>query len=148
MPSKTLATSFMFFLSIILLFAQKQPQEAQVQQVLHSVFEAFAHGSFAEMEQAVTADVKILENGEVWNLDTISAYFLKPRPADFKRVNNLNFFQTEVGDKMAFVSYYNTAAIHANGKDRTVRWLESAVLIKNGKLWKVKMLHSTRLEGK
>ena len=137
----------LFILCItITALAQKPTEQQQVQQVLHLVFEAFSEGSVAKMEQASTPDVKILETGEVWTLDTIRSYFAKPRPADFKRINTLDFFQTEVEGKMAFVSYHNTAAIHANGKDRIVKWLESAVLVREGKSWKVKMLHSTRLK--
>ena len=136
----------LFLVSTTTLFAQKQTDQQQVQQILRLVFEAFSEGSVAKMEQALTPDVKILETGEVWTLDTIRSYFARPRPADFKRINTLDFFQTEVEGKMAFVSYHNTAAIHANGKDRMVKWLESAVLVKQGKSWRVKMLHSTRLE--
>jgi hypothetical protein len=128
--------------------AQIQSEKQQVQQVVNLVFDALSEGNIAKMEQAVTADVTILETGEVWTLDTIRSYFRKPRPADFKRVNTLDFFQTEVQNKMAFVSYYNTADIHANGNNKSIKWLESAVLIKHDKTWKVKMLHSTRLEKK
>jgi hypothetical protein len=126
--------------------AQTQSENQQVQKVVHLIFEALSEGNIAKMEQAVTPDIKILETGEVWTLDTMRSYFRKPRPVDFKRVNKLDFFQTEVGNNMAFVSYYNTANIHANGNNRTVKWLESAVLIKDDKMWKVKMLHSTRLQ--
>ena len=126
--------------------AQKPTEQQQIHQVLTLVFEAISDGSIVKMEEAVTPDVKILETGEVWTLDTIRSYFSRPRPADFKRINTLDFFQTEVEGKMAFVSYHNTAAIHADGKDRLVKWLASAVLVKQGKSWKVKMLHSTRLK--
>ena len=144
-----ISLSYLFFvITINYALAQKPTEQQQVQQVLRLVFEAFSEGSVAKMEQALTPDVKILETGEVWTLDTIRSYFARPRPADFKRINTLDFFQTEVEGKMAFVSYHNTAAIHANGKDRMVKWLESAVLVKQGKSWKVKMLHSTRLETK
>jgi hypothetical protein len=148
MKNKVNVLLFLLFLTSTTLFAQKQTDQQQVQQVLHLIFEAFSEGSIAKMEQALTPDVNILETGEVWTLDTIRSYFAKPRPADFKRINTLDFFQTEVEGKMAFVSYHNTAAIHANGKDRMVKWLESAVLVKQGQSWKVKMLHSTRLETK
>ena len=146
MQNKVSVIVLLFFLTSTTVSAQTQMDQQRVQQVVRQVFEAFSAGSFAKMEEAVTPDVKILETGEVWTLDTIRAYFEKPQPDDFKRINTLDFFQTEVEGKMAFVSYYNTAAIHANGKDRTVKWLESAVLIKQGKSWKVKMLHSTRLK--
>jgi hypothetical protein len=47
---------------------------------------------------------------------------------------------------MAFVSYWNTADIRSNKKDRKVKWLESAVLVMDKGRWKVKMLHSTRVQ--
>lgn len=94
----------------------------------------------------MTTDVTILEHGIVWNLDTLRAYFKQPRPADFKRVNSFDFFQTEADGRMAFVSYHNTADIHANDKDFMVKWLESAVLVRDGDKWRIKMLHSTRVK--
>jgi Domain of unknown function (DUF4440) len=145
MKNKISLIAFILFITSTAL-AQKPAEQQQVQQVLRVVFEAFSEGSVAKMEEVVTLDVKILETGEVWTLDTIRSYFARPRPADFKRINTLDFFQTEVAGEMAFVSYHNTAAIHANGKDRILKWLESAVLVKQGKSWRVKMLHSTRLK--
>jgi hypothetical protein len=128
-------------------YSQQQPtlEEREVQQVIDVVFEAFSEGSIGKMETAVTPDVNILEHGEVWTFDSIKFYFNKPRPADFKRINTLEFFKTEISGNMAFVSYHNTADIHANDKDRKLKWLESAVLVREGKTWKVKMLHSTRM---
>lgn len=138
----------MALLGMLILFpAYSQKSNAlQPQQVIELMFEAFSDGSMTKMQQAVTSDVKILEDGVVWNLDTIQFYLGKKRPADYKRVNTFDFFQTEVTEKMAFVSYHNRADIHANNKDRTVKWLESAVLVQENNLWKVKMLHSTRLK--
>ena len=127
-------------------YCQQKTNDREPQKVIELVFEALSEGSMAKMEQAVTPDVKILEQGVVWTLDTIRVYLNKKRPADFKRINAFEFFQTEVTENMAFVSYHNRADIHANNKDRTVKWLESAVLIKENNTWKVKMLHSTRLE--
>ena len=124
----------------------KSPLLAQPQDAIKLVFDALSEGDMSKMEQAVTPDVKILEHGVVWTLDTVRLYLEKKRPADFKRINSFDFFQTEVGDNMAFVSYHNRADIHANNKDRTVKWLESAVLVKQNGGWRVKMLHSTRLD--
>jgi hypothetical protein len=128
--------------------AQKKPSadELAVQQTIHNVFEAFSEISISKMEKALTADAAILEHGEVWTLDSVRSYFEKPKPADFKRINTLEFFQTEVTKDMAFVSYHNTAAFHTDKRDWSVKWLESAVLVKQGNAWKVKMLHSTRLQ--
>lgn len=61
----------------------------------------------------------------------------------FNRINHLNFIQTDVKSNVAWVAYYNTADISVNGRKRSVNWLESAVLVKDGKAWKVQLLHST-----
>lgn len=135
--------------SFLLVRAIAQPTSPTEHQNIHDAirmcFDAFSDGSIEKLEQGVTTDVVILEDGVVWSLDTLRKFFKKPRPADFKRVNKLNFFQTEADGRMAFVSYYNTADIRANGKDFNVNWLESAVLIRDRDKWRIKMLHSTRI---
>ncbi len=66
----------------------------------------------------------------------------------FKRTNNLNFIKTEVKGNTAWVYYNNTAEMTINGKQRNANWLESAVLVKKDKDWKVKLLHSTTVQPK
>lgn len=139
--------SLILVVSTLVSFAQEariygpKPEEA-----IQQIFDALSTGDVKKMESVVTPDVKILEHGVVWTMDSIRFYLGKKRPDDYKRVNTFDFFQSEVSGKMAFVSYFNRADIHANNKDRIVKWLESAVLVKDNGSWKVKMLHSTRLE--
>lgn len=136
----------LLFAFIQVCYAQRKDETAKPEDAIHKIFEALSEADVDKMEKAVTPDIKILEHGVVWTMDSIRFYMGKKRPADFKRINTFDFFQSEVSDKMAFVSYHNRADIHANNKDRTIRWLESAVLVKDKDGWKVKMLHSTRLE--
>lgn len=137
--------------SFLLVQAIAQPASPTEHQKIHdairSCFDAFSDGSIEKLEQGVTTDVSILEDGVVWNLDTLRRFFKRPRPADFKRVNSFDYLQTEADGRMAFVSYYNIADIHANGKDFKVKWLESAVLVRDGDKWRIKMLHSTRVKN-
>jgi hypothetical protein len=139
-------------LALILVFscqicpAQPKSIAQKPEDAIKQIFEALSDGDLKKMEQVVTPDIKILEHGIVWTMDSIRFYLGKTRPADFKRINSLEFFQSEISEKMAFVSYHNRADIHANNKDRTVKWLESAVLVNDKNVWKVKMLHSTRLD--
>lgn len=143
----SLSTFYLFAITLTATAQEKPtPEQMKVQQVIQQIFESFSDGSIEKMERSVTADVNILEDGEVWTLDTIRLFFQKPRPADFKRINNFEFLKTEVHETMAFVSYYNTAAIHSNNRNVTVKWLESAVLVKEGEAWKIRMLHSTRIQ--
>jgi hypothetical protein len=141
-------SAFLLFVITLTATAQEKPtpEQRKVQQVIHQIFESFSERSIEKMEGSVTTDINILEDGKVWTLDTIRLYFQKRLPADFKRINSFEFLRTEVHQTMGFVSYYNTASIHSNNKDVTVKWLESAVLVKEQEAWKIKMLHSTRIQ--
>jgi ketosteroid isomerase-like protein len=121
-------------------------EQLQVQQVVRDLFEAFSQNDFQQMKSSLTPDVLILEHGVVWNMDTLVSYTRKQRPPDFRRVNAFNFFETEIGRDIAFVSYYNEANITANDSGWHLKWLETAILVKENKRWKIKTLHSTRIE--
>ena len=108
-------------------------------------FQGLSERNLDKMRSCTTRDFTILEHGVIWNIDTLGAFAAKPLPAGFKRINTFDFFQADVRKDMAFVSYRNKAEISTPGQLRTVQWLESAVFIKEGKSWKLKMLHSTRL---
>lgn len=145
---------YAFISTLILLlstftYAQnKKASKLSPEQVIEQVFDGFSEGNVSKIENVATSDFKILEHGEIWTIDTLRTRLARKRPADFKRINSFEFFQREVTDKMAFVSYHNRADVHANNQDRVVKWLESAVFVKENGEWKVKMLHSTRVEQK
>jgi len=67
--------------------------------------------------------------------------------ASFSRTNHLDFMQTEIKGNTAWSIYYNSADMIIDGLEVHREWLESAVLLKEGKVWKVKLLHSTTLKG-
>ena len=54
--------------------------------------------------------------------------------------------ETEQKGDMAWVSYHNTADLSVQTKKMKVQWLESAVLIKEGQHWKIRLLHSTEIK--
>lgn len=136
--------ALVFLLSSNILWAQRNADH-QVQQPIIDFFEGLSENDLDRMRQCVSEDFTILEHGVIWTMDTIVALAKKPRPSGFKRLNEFDFFQTETSKDMAFVSYHNRAEIRTPGQTRTVKWLESAVLVRDGKRWKIKMLHSTRL---
>ena len=65
---------------------------------------------------------------------------------DFKRKNNFEFVNTNIHNKSAWVTYYLQSGFTRNGKEELVKWMETVVLIKNAKKWKINVLHSTRLK--
>ena len=94
-----------------------------------------------------TADITLYEYGQIWNVDTLimKAVTLN-QAADFKRTNTFDFTNTTTDKTMAWVTYRLQSAITRDGKQSTVQWLETVVLAKEKKQWKVKHLHSTLIK--
>ena len=93
-----------------------------------------------------TSDFQLVEDGKVWNLDTLINKVMPRKNSKIQRVNTFEFIRTEQSGDMAWVSYYNSADFKQGEKRQTVRWVESAVLVKNKGSWKIQMLHSTKLK--
>jgi len=121
-------------------------EQTKVNQSLVKLFDALAALDIHGMKEFSTKDLMILESGAVWNLDTISRKVEELRAVSFSRTNHLDFVQTEIKENVAWVVYYNSADMLINGVEVHRKWLESAVLMKEGKVWKVKLLHSTTLK--
>lgn len=132
-----------------LLHAQKiQTKELQaVQQTVTKLFEALSSRDSAGIKNYSTADVTFYEYGQVWNIDTlILKAITQNTAADFKRTNSFEFLSTTVDKSMASVTYYLHSVIINSGKQITAQWLETVVLIKERKQWKIKHLHSTLIK--
>ena len=136
-----------FLLSFLLfsatLFAQKEKEKIEAAIVIF--FDGLTDVDSVKLKQITTEGFLLLEQGEVWNMDTMLHKLTIHKNPNRKRVNSFQFIKTEQKDDIAWVSYFNTAEISTADRKQTVRWLESAVLIKQGKTWKVKLLHSTRM---
>ena len=92
-----------------------------------------------------TDDFLLLENGHVWNNDTIANYQAKglKRPAR-TRINSFEFFKFEKYGESIWAGYHNYASFTgADGVTQKAQWLESIVAIKTEIGWKLKMMHST-----
>ncbi|HLA59244.1 MAG TPA: nuclear transport factor 2 family protein [Puia sp.] len=145
---KFLFAALLFFASSLSVEAQDNISGKQkaVQKTLADLFQALADQDLDKLKDNCTTDVLIIENGEVWNLDTLLKKASQPRAADFKRINTIEFIDIKVSGKIAWATYNNQAAITRNGQTSLVKWLETAILVKEAGHWKVKTLHSTLLK--
>jgi len=138
---------------IVILFAglnahAQTTEQTKVNQSLMKLFDALAALDINGIKEFSTKDLTILESGAVWNLDTLSHKIDGLKAVSFSRTNHLEFVQTEIKGNIAWVVYYNSADMIIEGVEVHRKWLESAVLVKEGKVWKVKLLHSTTLRTK
>ena len=141
---------FIFFIAIFTVslqaFAQSKTEQKLIQAPLVRFFDAMSAQQPDGLKAEVTPDFSLLENGKVWNTDSLTIAIVRYKGLDLKRVNHFDFIKTEQMGNVAWLSYYNTADITFKGKQINIRWLESAVLIKEKQLWKIKFLHSTELK--
>ena len=129
-----------------LLHAQQQltKDQQEVNQTVINFFEALSNRNSADLKDNCTVDILLFENGSIWNADTLILKAITLNTAtDFKRINTFDFINTTVADNTAWVTYNLRSEITRNGKQSTVQWMETVIVIKEKQKWKIKVLHST-----
>lgn len=137
-----------FSISTVLM-AQEQLSTSQqaVQQTVIKMFDALSNRDSISLKAYCLADIALYEYGQIWNIDTLilKAITLN-QSTDFKRTNSFDFINTATDKNTAWVTYHLNSTITRDGKEATVKWLETVVLVKERKQWKVKHLHSTLIK--
>lgn len=133
-------------LSVIVSAQNTNSEQATVQQTIQNLFAALSSMDSAGLRLHSTADVHFYEYGKVWTIDTLIQKLLQSKSiTDFKRSNKFDFINTTIKKQTAWVTYYLHSFITINGKEDTINWMETVVLLKEKGRWKVNLLHSTRL---
>lgn len=142
---KYLLVVITFFIVILRSNAQVKLTETQkaVQKSILEVFDALSNRDTSKLKFNCTTDIMVLENGIVWNIDTLIKKICLNTATDFKRINTIDFIDTKINENVAWTTYNNQAEITKEGKHGFVKWLETAILVKEGKIWKIRVLHST-----
>jgi archaellum component FlaF (FlaF/FlaG flagellin family) len=118
-----------------------------VQQTVIKLFDALSNRDSVSLKAHSTADITLYEYGQVWNMDTlILKAIILNQSTNFKRTNSFEFINTTVDKKTAWVTYRLQSVMLKDGKQATVQWLETVVLVRERKQWKVKHLHSTLIK--
>lgn len=145
---KLFLVAILLFVSTLLVNAQNKLTDKQqvVQKTVIDLFRAIADRDLVNLKQNCTSDILILENGSVWNLDTLIQKVSQNTAPDFKRINTFEFIDTKISGKIAWTTYNNQAEVTRNGKSGVIKWLETAILSKEDGQWKIKALHSTLLK--
>ena len=140
------ALLIIMFLIVTISFVNAQSQKDDqnlARETIINFFDKLAKLDTAALKLYATKDFLLLEDGAVWNLDSLNNKINKMRAVTLTRVNHLNFIQTEVKGNIAWAAYHNEADMSINGQKMNIEWLESAVLVKEGTGLKIRLLHST-----
>ncbi|RPD46535.1 DUF4440 domain-containing protein [Paracnuella aquatica] len=130
----------MIFSGVIV--AQKDQQA--IQATIVGFFNGLSLLNADTLRYYTTADFELLEDGEQWTMDTLLNKMAPMKGSNVIRINSFNFLTTRIHGNTAWVSYDNTADYQLGEKRQQVRWLESAVLVKNKDRWIIQLLHSTK----
>jgi hypothetical protein len=139
----------MFFTTISFGQVSNETDKTRIKNlIIESFDEIWSKLDAKNIDKYYTKDFLLLENGEVWNNDSIKNYLDNAmlRKPNLKRMNSIEVIEIKIANKMAWIAYQNYATFSSDNKIiRKAHWLESAtaILTKNG--WKLEMLHSTRI---
>lgn len=136
-----------FFLSISFLnLSAQENHKKEIQNTILNLFEQFSNRDVEQLKSYCTDDIQILENGEIWNLDTLVTKISQNKALDYKRVNSIDFVNVYIENKIGWTTYHNRADVIRDGQRYKIHWLETAILEKQKKSWKIKVLHSTLIK--
>lgn len=138
---------FLLLLSFLSFWGKAQSQKELIEAAVTKTFDGIAELNPEKVKLYCTTDIIILENGSIWNADSLVAKIISKKSIPgFTRINKIDFIETGFRGDMGWTYYYNEASGMANGKPYRVKWLETAVLVKENDGWKIRLLHSTTLE--
>lgn len=107
------------------------------------IFSGLAFADHEMIRSATTQDFLLLEVGEVWDREFLLSLV---KPSDRERTNYFSVISVERFDGIALINYWNKAVIADKGKESSRAWLESVLAIETEAGWKLKQMHSTRIE--
>jgi ketosteroid isomerase-like protein len=142
----------LFFLAFSLTLSLQAQQaltkdQQSVQQTVIKMFDALSGRDSVNLKSYCADDIVLYEYGSAWNIDTlITKAIVLNTATDFKRINTFDFINTTVKKNTAWATYNLQSEIISNGKQTLVQWMETVVLVKERKIWKIKVLHSSLIK--
>jgi hypothetical protein len=97
-----------------------------------------------------TDDFMILEQGEIWTNKEIKSYIRRSLERENRplRINKMDYISIEKNGEAINLAYHNYASfMQGDSLVGKARWLESALAVKGDGGWKLKMMHSTRVNA-
>lgn len=129
------------------LLAQPTKDKLEVQQTVINFFQALSERDSVKLKSFSATNLTLIEYGQIWTLDTLIRKAIKlTTEADFKRENSIEFISSSTDKNSAWATYHLHSQITRAGKQISVHWLESVILVREKKKWKLKVLHSTLIK--
>ena len=135
----------MFLFSGFVFLGTAQAEEHPASQPVKDLFIAMSKHDGEAMRATSTKDFQLLEHGEDWSMQKL-VDAVKPNRNSGERKNFFQQIRARQNGDVAWISYWNKAELRRGDQQRTIVWLESAVVVKQDGRWKIQLMHSTRLD--
>lgn len=131
-----------------------QNQEKELEALVQNFFEeVFSNLNVEKLDEFVTSDFMLFEDGEIWEKTKVAAVVQQLKDQfnseenknnTFKRINSFQFIRSKIDGNTATLYYENFADYTMNGKSISkMHWLESVNFIQTPEGWKMSFMHST-----
>ena len=115
-----------------------------VKQAITDYYAAFSGLDKQKYRALLTEDYLLLENGELLDVEGDVAGMPSPETHP-RRKDVFNFRSVKIQGDVAYAAYFLSSNITDDKGDRSRQWLESAILRRSDKGWRMALLHSTRI---
>jgi ketosteroid isomerase-like protein len=144
----TVAFAVIFSAQVCTARAQQKGLTADERQIVDRVSTIFAAArtdDVAKFNSVIASDFYIFDGGARFSADAIMA-FIKSQHAAGKRYEwNVTEPDVHISGNTAWIAYVNKGSITDVSGTTNQKWLESAFLHKQGGIWKIVFMHSTRV---
>jgi ketosteroid isomerase-like protein len=120
--------------------------EAAVKQTLIDWYAAYSGSDEAHYRSFVAEEYVLLENGTIMGLDD-DVKLMRNRPGGYGRKDAFDFGSVRLHGDLAYTTYFLQSEIVDDKQVRQRKWLESAILRRIDRRWRVALLHSTRISA-
>ena len=142
--------AFLFLFSVLRLVAgQPQmaptPEETQIVGTISTLFVALREENVAKFDSVVSSDFYSFDGGSRFKRETLMALIKSLHAAGKRYEWNVTEPDVHINGDTAWITYINKGCITDGSATKNQQWLESAFLQKEGKIWKIVFVHSTRV---
>ena len=119
--------------------------QMQIVSTVSMIFTAARTDDVAMFNSVIASDFYIYDGGVRFNGDTIMAFIKAQHDAGKRYEWNVTEPDVHISGNTAWISYVNRGSITDASGTMKQQWLESAFLQKQGDMWKIVFMHSTRV---
>jgi len=121
------------------------PEQTQIVETVSALFAALREENVAKFDSIVSSNFYSFDGGSRFNGEALMALIRALHAAGKRYEWNVTEPDVYISGDTAWITYVNKGSITDSSGTKSQQWLESAFLQKQGGIWKIVFVHSTRV---